>query len=308
MNTFNWDELVTGETIAKPWEGFKEEFIQFFFKSYHGFQFHLPTGNLFHSSIMLILEKCCLNTITTEMAYLTKNDGIVLAPAYLPESQPLPSAPGLMPYLENRQLNQCMAPRVAENNSGVQSMFNGKLKGLGITEILTGIISIIIGTVQVIRAANSFYPYVGISIVVGTPWWSGVAFVIAGSLAVAVEKSPTDCMVKGCLSSNIISAISCFPALVLYSVNLSYLQICSFSIFCIPFQSGTVECMAILLVLTLLNAAISISISSFNCKAMNCCNTTPVPYSPRHFKHLKSVQHFISLLFSADISEFARII
>uniref|UniRef100_UPI00398F04FA membrane-spanning 4-domains subfamily A member 4D-like n=1 Tax=Pristiophorus japonicus TaxID=55135 RepID=UPI00398F04FA len=214
------------------------------------------------------------------MADLSKNAGLFLPTNHLPTLQPLPSPPGSMQYLENGQLNQNIATIIAQNNSGVQAMLRGKLKALGITEIVTGIISIIIGTVQVIRGPlNSFTAF---SLIGGTPWWTGVVFVIAESLAVAVDKSPTDCKIKGCLSMNIISAILCLPAVTIYAANFAFLPFCSFTSHCFRYQSGSIECLAILLVLALLNAAISIAISSFNCKAMTCCNTTPVlfPFQP----------------------------
>ncbi|XP_041034481.1 membrane-spanning 4-domains subfamily A member 8-like isoform X2 [Carcharodon carcharias] len=102
-----------------------------------------------------------------------------------------------------------------------------------------------------------------------------LGFIIAGSLAIAVEREPTHCMIRGCLGMNIISAIACFPAVIIYSVNLAFPGYC-YSINCFHHQ-GTIPCLAILLLLTLLIAAISISVSSFNCKAINCCCATPEP-------------------------------
>ncbi|GCB79370.1 hypothetical protein scyTo_0016949 [Scyliorhinus torazame] len=80
---------------------------------------------------------------------------------------------------------------------------------------------------------------------------------------------------RGCLSMNIISAISCLPAIIMYSTGLVYPRYCNYLVEC--YNNGSIACMAILIILTLLNAAISITVSSFNCKAMNCCCATPVP-------------------------------
>ncbi|XP_067850653.1 membrane-spanning 4-domains subfamily A member 15-like [Heptranchias perlo] len=210
------------------------------------------------------------------MASLSKNDGIVLAPNLLPPPQPLASAPEFIQHFENGQLNQgtYMATRVPQNNPGVQEMLKGKLKALGITEIVTGIIAVLIGTIQISSKPIRFS---GFSITVGTPWWTGVLFIIAGSLAVAVEKTPTQCLISGCLSMNIISTIFCLPAIIMYSVNFTIVPYCYDCGQYKTLQIGTVVCLAILLVLSLLNAAISIAISCFNCKAVTCCNTTPVP-------------------------------
>ncbi|XP_078420486.1 membrane-spanning 4-domains subfamily A member 8-like isoform X2 [Cetorhinus maximus] len=102
-----------------------------------------------------------------------------------------------------------------------------------------------------------------------------LGFITAGSLAIAVERQPAHCLIRGCLGMNIISAIACFPAVIIYSVNLGFPGYC-YSVYCFHHR-GTVPCLAILLLLTLLIAAISISISSFNCKAINCCCATPEP-------------------------------
>ncbi|XP_041035655.1 membrane-spanning 4-domains subfamily A member 4D-like [Carcharodon carcharias] len=207
------------------------------------------------------------------MAYLSKNDGNVLAPDQLPPPQPLANIPQLLQNMGNSPLNQSISTILNQNNSGVQAMLKGKLKALGITEIVTGIITMMIGIIQISIMSDQYVNNFSISI--GTPWWTGVLFIIAGSLAVAVEKEPTHGMIRGCLSMNIISAIICLPAIIIYSVNLAIPAYCYDSYTCQT--DGLVICLAILLLLTLLNAAISISVSSFNCKAMNCCCAKPVP-------------------------------
>ncbi|XP_048398001.1 high affinity immunoglobulin epsilon receptor subunit beta-like isoform X2 [Stegostoma tigrinum] len=167
------------------------------------------------------------------MADLLKNIGHTLTPNQLPRSQVLPSGPELVQYVENGPLNQTIAKMLTQNSAGVQEMLKGKFKFLGATEIVTGIISIIIGIVKICIDSSQNH-YFEFSLVIGTPWWTGILFVIAGSLALAVERAPTLSM-------------------------------------------GSISCFAILLLLTLLNAAVSIAVSSFNCKALNCCGTASVP-------------------------------
>ncbi|XP_041034467.1 membrane-spanning 4-domains subfamily A member 4D-like isoform X1 [Carcharodon carcharias] len=205
------------------------------------------------------------------MAYLSKGDGNVLAPGQFPPPQPL--ALQLVQHLGNGQVNQTTSTTLTQNNACVQA-FKGKLMALGITEVVVACIIIIIGIIEI---SVVIYPlnYRDFSVIIGTPWWSGGLFIIAGSLAIAVEREPTHCMIRGCLGMNIISAIACFPAVIIYSVNLAFPGYC-YSINCFHHQ-GTIPCLAILLLLTLLIAAISISVSSFNCKAINCCCATPEP-------------------------------
>ncbi|XP_067898849.1 membrane-spanning 4-domains subfamily A member 4A-like [Heterodontus francisci] len=228
------------------------------------------------------------------MAYVVKNDRNVPVPIQLPPSQQFTSIPQLLQYVENGQLNQAIATNLIQNDSGVQEMLKGKFKALGITEIVTGIISIIIGIVQFSIGVGSF----AFALLAGTPWWTGVLFIVAGSLAVAVERTPTHGMIRGCLSMNIISAIFCLPAIILYSINLAVQPYCYDMIDYDCYQTGAVVCMAILLLLALLNAAISISISSFNCKAMTCCRTTPAPVIVMY--NNASAQPIPSLQFNAN--------
>ncbi|XP_048460791.1 membrane-spanning 4-domains subfamily A member 4A-like isoform X1 [Rhincodon typus] len=209
------------------------------------------------------------------MADLLKNIGHTLTPNQLPRSQVLPSGPELVQYVENGPLNQTIAKMLTQNSAGVQEMLKGKFKFLGATEIVTGIISIIIGIVKMCidSSRNRYFEF---SLVIGTPWWTGVLFVIAGSLALAVEKAPTLPMIRGCISAHVISAISCLPATIIYAISIAIQPNCFYSDSCSNYK-GTISCFAILLLLTLLNAAISIAVSSFNCKALNCCGTASVP-------------------------------
>ncbi|XP_060690044.1 membrane-spanning 4-domains subfamily A member 18-like isoform X2 [Hemiscyllium ocellatum] len=190
------------------------------------------------------------------MVDILKNIGNNLTPNQLPPPQVLPSGPELVQYVENGPLNQSIAKMLTQNSAGVQEMLKAKFKFLGATEIVTGVIGMIIGIVKmcILSSRNRFYDF---ALVIGTPWWTGVLFVTAGSLALAVERIPTVSMIRGCITFHIISAISCLPATIIYA--------------------GAIACFAILLLLTLLNAAISIAVSSFNCKALNCCGTTSVP-------------------------------
>ncbi|XP_078420588.1 membrane-spanning 4-domains subfamily A member 4A-like [Cetorhinus maximus] len=201
------------------------------------------------------------------MAYFSKNERNVYAQNQLPPQQLLPSCPEV-----NRPVNQTMVTTLTQNNAGVQEMLKGKLKALGISGIVTGIIVVLIGIVKISVDSNQYFIR---ELSFGTPFWTRVPFIIAGSLTVAVEKDPTHGMIRGCLSMNIISAISCFPATIIYSFSLAFPENINHKVSCLDID-GSIACLALLLLLALLNAAISISVSSFNCNAMVCCGT-PVP-------------------------------
>ncbi|XP_038672833.1 membrane-spanning 4-domains subfamily A member 4A-like [Scyliorhinus canicula] len=186
-----------------------------------------------------------------------------------PAERPLPNTPQV-----NNVLNQAMAATLAQNNAVGQNMLRGNLKALGITEIVTAIIILLIGIVKIGVNSNQHVPN-KFSLIIGAPFWTAALFIIAGSLAVAVEREPTVPLIRGCLSMNIISAISCLPAIIIYFTTLLSPRLCYYSPECN--NTGSIAYVAILIVLTLLDAAISITVSSFNCQAMNCCCASPVP-------------------------------
>ncbi|XP_072428215.1 membrane-spanning 4-domains subfamily A member 15-like isoform X2 [Chiloscyllium punctatum] len=187
--------------------------------------------------------KVCFHTITIDagsktivkMVDVLKNIGNNLTPNQLPPPQVLPSGPELVQYVENGPLNQTIAKMLTQNSAGVQEMLKAKFKFLGATEIVTGIIAIIIGIMKMCieSGRNRYFDF---ALIIGTPWWTGVLFVTAGSLAVAVERIPTVPMIRGCITLHIISAISCFPATIIYAISLAVEPRCFHSPSCSKYE------------------------------------------------------------------------
>ncbi|XP_005998396.1 membrane-spanning 4-domains subfamily A member 4A-like [Latimeria chalumnae] len=177
---------------------------------------------------------------------------------------------------------QATAASVANSNFRVtehlQKFLKGEPKALGVTQILTGIITIILGIILVCTPLCSF------PALVGAPFWSGIFFITSGSLSVASANKPKVTLVKATLGMNIISAVFAGITIILYMFDFDYI----WSYHCSNFQENSyyyyetctvakVLCTgskAILLILSLLEFAVSISVSAFSCKGV-CYENTP---------------------------------
>ncbi|XP_058871450.1 membrane-spanning 4-domains subfamily A member 8-like isoform X2 [Acipenser ruthenus] len=148
----------------------------------------------------------------------------------------------------------------------MQTFLRGQPKALGVVQIIIGIVSLLFSAVLV-----NAYTFAGI---IGLPFWTGVWYIISGSLAVAAENTHRRDLVKACLGMNVVSSIFAGVGFILYSVNLSivtsgYYYSHSYS------TNPYVGILAVLLVLNILEMFIAISTSAFGCKSE--CSYTAVP-------------------------------
>ncbi|XP_058870713.1 membrane-spanning 4-domains subfamily A member 15-like [Acipenser ruthenus] len=131
----------------------------------------------------------------------------------------------------------------------MQTFLRGQPKALGVVQIIIGIVSLLFGPVLV-----NVYIFAGD---IGLPFWTGVWYIISGSLAVAAENIHRRDLVKACLGMNIISSIFAGVGFILYSVDLSI-------------RTSTIQhvgIVAVLLVLNILEMCIAIATSAFGCKS-----------------------------------------
>ncbi|XP_058871452.1 membrane-spanning 4-domains subfamily A member 15-like [Acipenser ruthenus] len=131
----------------------------------------------------------------------------------------------------------------------LQTFLRGQPKALGVVQIIIGIVSLLFGPVLV-----NVYIFAGD---IGLPFWTGVWYIISGSLAVAAENIHRRDLVKACLGMNIISSIFAGVGFILYSVDLSI-------------RTSTIQhvgIVAVLLVLNILEMCIAIATSAFGCKS-----------------------------------------
>lgn len=177
--------------------------------------------------------------------------------------------------------NISTAPLTSSLPRPLQKFYKGEPNALGVTQIMTGVIHILLGIILT-ASISSYYPP---SIVItGYPFWSGILYIISGSLSVATSCNPNLRLVRGSLGMNIVSSVAAGIGIIILSLiktidyrssyycdheedednsacrNLFYFQETMYS--------GII---IVLLVFTILEFCISISTSIFACKAI--CRT-----------------------------------
>ncbi|XP_030638983.1 membrane-spanning 4-domains subfamily A member 4A-like [Chanos chanos] len=154
----------------------------------------------------------------------------------------------------------------------------GEPKALGTVQILIGVMMLLFGIVLAVNAAS-------ISTYSGVAFWGCLIYISSGSLGVAAENNLNKCLVKGSLVMNIFSTITAGISVILFSLDMVlqlYYYYCSgydcyylstvCPLYSISFQSTLNGVSGVLLVFSLLQFVISISVSAFACKATCCTN------------------------------------
>ncbi|XP_054855763.1 membrane-spanning 4-domains subfamily A member 15-like isoform X2 [Eublepharis macularius] len=98
----------------------------------------------------------------------------------------------------------------------LKRFYKGEPMALGITQLLTGVLEIAFGTVLSLLNSHHFD-----AIDCQTPHWTGIMYIISGSLSVAAAKNPKILLVKGALAMNIISAVAAGIAIVIFSFSMT---------------------------------------------------------------------------------------
>lgn len=154
----------------------------------------------------------------------------------------------------------------------LRKFFQGEPLALGITQILTGIVQVAFGTILIL--ADNHYLF---AIQVGTPLWTGMLYIISGSLCVEASKNPKISLMKGMLAMNILSAIMAGVGIILSSLSLVFhaYRSCSWTE---HYTSRAPACQVpldtvfgvamILLIFTILEFCVSISSATFGCKTL----------------------------------------
>ncbi|XP_034612626.1 membrane-spanning 4-domains subfamily A member 8-like isoform X2 [Trachemys scripta elegans] len=142
-----------------------------------------------------------------------------------------------------------------------------------ITQILMGIVQVAFGII--LNLANG---YQLIAIHVGTPFWTGILYILSGFICVTAAKNPKISLVKAMLAMNTLSAIVAGVGIALYSLSLIFYyphgtcQWIEESKSCAPTSRVPADTMSgvatILLVFTILEFCVSISSAAFGCKTL----------------------------------------
>ncbi|KAG9277430.1 membrane-spanning 4-domains subfamily A member 4A-like [Astyanax mexicanus] len=158
-------------------------------------------------------------------------------------------------------------------SSGLLGKFlKGQPKALGVVEIMIGVFTIASGIA--VSQGESTFLYSGIA------FWGSLIYISAGSLTVLAENKLHPCVVKGSLGMNVISAVTAGIVFIILVADLSSMNLCQYHsyyysyypVYCMNVASYLLLLMV--LILTLLQFCISISISAFGCKATCCMQPT----------------------------------
>nr|XP_033777013.1 membrane-spanning 4-domains subfamily A member 4A-like [Geotrypetes seraphini] len=195
-----------------------------------------------------------------------ESSGIVVITQVVPQPRPMDSA--------QTEGNTRAASLTSFYPRPLQKFYKGEPKALGVTQILTGVIQILLGTILIENEYRS-YRFV---MYTGVPFWSGSLYIISGSLSVAASCNPAIPLVRASLAMNIISSIAAGLGIIIY-ITLSSFYYRSYSL--CYYAEDKEECsilnfsntvfdgaLVLLLVLTILEFCVSISTSAFACKVL----------------------------------------
>ncbi|XP_075696877.1 membrane-spanning 4-domains subfamily A member 4A-like [Rhinoderma darwinii] len=158
------------------------------------------------------------------------------------------------------------------------AFYSGEPEVLGTVQIFVGILFITFGITLTI-SVGSMFDYFKIVLDTGVLLWSGLLYIVSGSLSLAASVKPTIGKVKSSLVMNIFStAGACIAILLIITVFPSPVYLHYSNLFCAYYKPNT-ECtgafnpkdclggiMVFLFLLTVLMFCITISTSVFGCK------------------------------------------
>ncbi|XP_036621486.1 membrane-spanning 4-domains subfamily A member 4A-like [Trichosurus vulpecula] len=157
----------------------------------------------------------------------------------------------------------------------LQKFLKGEPKALGTVQIMIALMNFSLGVIIIIFPWESYGPSYFLWYT-GYVFWGSPFFIISGSLSIASENRTTSTLVKSSLAMNTVSSVVAGLGITFYSVNL--IVIISFY-FCYqdnPFGSCNFAQPLVLgfdvflLILNVLEFAVSLTLSIFGCKPF-CC-------------------------------------
>ncbi|KAI4875859.1 hypothetical protein NFI96_034112 [Prochilodus magdalenae] len=152
--------------------------------------------------------------------------------------------------------------QVISTGGPLQKFLKGEPKALGTVQIMIGLLTFMFGIVISIHSDPIITTYSGIA------FWGSLMYIVTGSLAVGASNNLHHCVVKGTLVMNVLSTITAATAIILLSIDC-VIRPCNY------YYDGMVRCerpqsigiIAVLLVFSILQFVVSISVSAFACKA-----------------------------------------
>ncbi|XP_059498798.1 uncharacterized protein LOC125449523 [Stegostoma tigrinum] len=190
----------------------------------------------------------------------------------IPVTEPLSQIPGIPDYFPSHQLppGTYIAPSLDPDEEDELEEERNRLKNLGFGQAVSGVFSAVFGLIIIfISRWRLSFP-----ILVGTPWWTGVLATVAGLLALAVRSSSNKSMTIACLVANILCAMACTPAVLLYSLNVRFYPCI---VYCfVNCRARIISAIIIALLLNcLISLVMSVAIAIINCRNIRCCTVDP---------------------------------
>ncbi|XP_068964176.1 membrane-spanning 4-domains subfamily A member 4A-like [Petaurus breviceps papuanus] len=181
-----------------------------------------------------------------------------------------------------------------KSKAHLQKFLKGEPKVLGTVQIMIALMNFTLGMVIILIPLKTSV-YENFLWYTGYIFWGTAFFIISGSLSIAAENRATNTLVQSSLAMNVVSSVVAGLGIILFLVNLFVMDTIYY--FC-HFEGSLDPCLlgmyimlgikVILLILAILELAISLAISSFGCKA-TCCNQSsvnlimpPPPYVPEN--------------------------
>uniref|UniRef100_A0A8C8S6F7 Membrane-spanning 4-domains subfamily A member 4A-like n=1 Tax=Pelusios castaneus TaxID=367368 RepID=A0A8C8S6F7_9SAUR len=148
----------------------------------------------------------------------------------------------------------------------LDKFYKGEPLALGVTQILVGAVQVAVGVVM-----NMSHPFSSNDFLWYIPMWSGMLYIISGSLSMAAAKNTKIPLVKGSLGMNIISAVVAGSALIVYLIFLTGTRHEAFCVWypekCLSYKLN-VAFSVVLFLFTFLEFCVSICTAAFGCKTI----------------------------------------
>ncbi|XP_058010864.1 membrane-spanning 4-domains subfamily A member 15-like [Ahaetulla prasina] len=201
-------------------------------------------------------------------------------------------ASGAIPYPQYgaQQLGiSTNAPQQVPQKRPLERFFNAEPKVLGAIQIVIGLIHIGFGAISLCLIPSNYLNLSGIG---GYPFWGGIFFISSGSLCVSAANRQNRALVKSSVGLNITSAVMALTGIILYLCemifNSAFMRYYHYydndSLLDVigSLQNISVGLSSVLLLFSLLEFCIAVSLAHFGCQATCYSDAQPtvlfVPY------------------------------